>query len=215
MIHLIDVELLGLGVKIKHYHGDGGAELISKQVLKLLRRETSKYSWNSADTPELNATSERKFRTLGERSLSMLLRSLLPVDFWWDAYKASNYITNRLPTKTRAGYYSPFESVHKVIPDLSHLRVWGCKTYLKMPKNYLRKDYREKAFTGHFIGYSEAGTVGYEIYVPELKEVMVGVHCTFNELIPSYSDEYFNELQKLSFEIAVDESTTESFSHLI
>ena len=43
----------------------------------------------------------------------------------------------------------------------------------------------------------------------------MGVHCTFNERILSYSDEYFNELQKLSFEIAVDESTTESFSHLI
>ena len=58
-----------------------GAELINKQVLALLRREGSKYSWNPADTPELNATSERKFRTLGERSLSMLLRSCLPVDF--------------------------------------------------------------------------------------------------------------------------------------
>ena len=44
LVHLIDVEFLGLGVKIKHYNGDGGAELISKQVLALLRREGSKYS---------------------------------------------------------------------------------------------------------------------------------------------------------------------------
>ena len=36
--HLIEVELAMLGVKLKHYHGDGGAELISKQVLALLRR---------------------------------------------------------------------------------------------------------------------------------------------------------------------------------
>ena len=98
--HLVDVELHSHGAKLKHYHADGGAELISKQVLALLKREGSRYTWNPADTPELNATSERKFRTLGERCLSMLLRSGLPVDFWWDAYQASNYITVRLPTKT-------------------------------------------------------------------------------------------------------------------
>ena len=95
--------------KIKHYHGDGGAELISKQVLELLKREGVEYTWNPADTPELNASSERKFRTLGERCLSMLLRSGLPADFWWDAYETSNYLTNRLTTKTSRGYITPYE----------------------------------------------------------------------------------------------------------
>ena len=108
-----------------------------------MRREGSKYSWNPADTPELNATSERKFRTLGERSLSMLLRSCLPVDFWWDANKASNYITNRLPTKTSNGYMTPFEGVYKLIPDLSSTGM-GCKSYMIMPKNYLKKDNRSR-----------------------------------------------------------------------
>ena len=59
---------------MRHYHADGGAELISKQVLTILKREGTDYTWNPADTPELNATSERKFRTLGERCLSMLRR---------------------------------------------------------------------------------------------------------------------------------------------
>ena len=54
-----------------------------------------------------------------------------------------------------------------------------------------------------------------EVFIPDMKEVIVGVHCTFNELIPSYSDEYFNELNKLSFEVAPDTSTVESFDHLI
>ena len=51
--------------------------------------------------------------------------------------------------------------------------------------------------------------------MPDLKEVIVGVHCTFNEIIPSYSDEYLNELKKLSFEFAKNESTVESFKHLV
>ena len=123
--HLIETELHSHRAKIKHYHADGGAELISKQVLALMKREGARYTWNPADTPELNATSERNFRTLGERCLSMLLRAGLPVDFWWDAYKTSNYLTVRLPTKTAHGYITPFEGVYGEVPDLSHLQIWG------------------------------------------------------------------------------------------
>jgi hypothetical protein len=172
--HLIDVELHSHGAKIKHYHADGGAELISKQVLTLLKREGARYTWNPADTPELNATSERKFRTLGERCLSMLLRAGLPVDFWWDAYETSNYLTVRLPTKTAHGYMTPFEGVYGKVADLSHLRIWGCKAYLKLPKDYQRKDWRDKAFTGYFVGYNEPGAMGYRLYIPDLRETVVG-----------------------------------------
>ena len=139
-----------------------------------MKREGARYTWNPADTPELNATSDRTFRNLGERCLSMLLRAGLPVDFWWDAYKTSNYLTVRLPTKTAHGYITPFEGVYGEVPDLSHLRIWGCKTYLKMPENYHRKDWRDKAFTGYFIGYNEPGAMGYQVYVPDLKEAVVG-----------------------------------------
>ena len=213
--HLIDVELHSHGAKMKHYHADGGAELISKLVLTLLKREGSRYTWNPADTPELNATSERRFRTLGERCLSMLLRAGLPVDFWWDAYETSNYLTVRLPTKTAHGYMTPFEGVYGEVPDLSHLRIWGCKAYLKVPKNYQRKDWRDKSFAGYFVGYSEPGEMGYRLYIPDLRDTVVGVNVTFNEVVPSYAEEYYNELDKMKFEVAPDESTAESFSHLV
>ncbi len=51
--------------------------------------------------------------------------------------------------------------------------------------------------------------------MPDLKELIVEVHCTFNGIIPSYSEEYYNELKKLSFEVAPDVSTTELFNHLV
>ncbi len=70
----------------------------------------------------------------------MLLRVGLPVDLWWDANKTSNYLTVRLPTKTAHGYITSFEGVFGEVPDLSHLRIWGCKIFLKMPKDYHPKD---------------------------------------------------------------------------
>jgi len=51
--------------------------------------------------------------------------------------------------------------------------------------------------------------------VPDLKEVIVGVNCVFNEIIPSYRDEYFNELKKLEFQLVNDESTVEHYQHLV
>ena len=38
---------------------------------------------------------------------------------------------------------------------------------MKMPKNYLKKDYRDKAFKGHLIEYAEEGAMGYELYIPD------------------------------------------------
>ena len=43
----------------------------------------------------------------------------------------------------------------------------------------------------------------------------MGVNVTFNEVVPSYAEEYFNELNKLSFEVAPDESTVDSFDYLV
>ncbi len=40
--YLVDVELRRHNVKIKHYHADGGVELINTQVLALLKREGSR-----------------------------------------------------------------------------------------------------------------------------------------------------------------------------
>ena len=44
---------------------------------------------------------------------------------------------------------------------------------------------------------------------------MVGVNCTFNEIIPSYEEEYFKEINKLKFDTAKDESTVVAFEHLV
>ena len=53
------------------------------------------------------------------------------------------------------------------------------------------------------MGYSTEGEMGYNIYVPELKEIVSGVNCLFNEVIPTYREEYFYELNKMNFEFEI------------
>ena len=93
--------------------------------------------------------------------------------------------------------------------------MWGCKTYLKIPKNYIRKDWREKALSGYLMGYSTDGEMGYKVYLPELKDTVVGVNCVFNEVIPTYTEEYFQELNKMQFILIKEPSRIENFEHLI
>ena len=75
------------GHQLLHYHADGGAELINQKLKAyLLKQFGTTVTWSSTDTSELNAYSERKFRSLGEMCLAMLTDSGLPKSFWWDAY---------------------------------------------------------------------------------------------------------------------------------
>ena len=213
--HFEENSLRPMSVKLKHYHADGGSELICQEVLSFLKSMGSTYSWTPADTPELNSTSERRFRTLGERSICLLIRSGLPKTFWWDAYDSSNYITNLLPTKTAKGYISPEEFLKGEPPDISHLRIWGCRAYARKPRNYLRKDLSEKVYSGYLIGYSVDKEIGYKIWVPSLKEVVISVHCNFNEVIPEYREEYFRELNQYDFSYQNGEMDPNEFNHLV
>ena len=65
------------------------------------------------------------------------------------------------------------------------------------------------------MGYSVDGVMGYKIYIPELKEVVIGVNCLFNEVIPTYREEYFAELNKMKFETVEDSSTVSNFDYLV
>ena len=68
--------------RLAHYHADGGKELIDQRVKTyLLEKFGTHITWSSTDTPEQNAVSERKFRTLGEMTLAMLADSGLPKSY--------------------------------------------------------------------------------------------------------------------------------------
>ena len=77
----------------------------------------------------LNAVSKRKFRTLGEMTLSMLTNSGLLKSFWWDSNVTACDMTRMLPTRTHKGWMSPEECVPGGrTPNISKLRRWGCSS---------------------------------------------------------------------------------------
>ena len=109
---------------------------------------------------------------------------------------------------------TPYEFIHGVAPDISNLRVWGCKTYVRIPRDHQRKDWSETTRTGFLIGYSETPK-GYKVYIPDTQSIMYSVHCAFNEVIPTYREEYFEELQKLHVDQSHLNAYQNDFDYLV
>ena len=178
-----------------HYHADGGHELIDQKLKTyLLKTFGTTVTWRFTDTPEHNAISERKFRTLGEMALAMLVDAGLSKSFWWDAYVTACEITRMMPTRTCRGCMSPTECVPgSKTPNLYRLRPWGCKAYVLVPRADRRKDWDDKAMVGYFIGYSKT-KAGYRILLGDT--TVTSVRVLFDESIPERSADYYRELDE-------------------
>ena len=199
----VNKTLPSYGIILRHFPSDGGAELVSNDMLSFLHSSGATTSHSPRDTPEMNSITERWVRSLKEMVMCMLLRLFLPVAFWWMAMCTACYSLNRFPTKTANGYMIPHECVFGVAPDLKWMRILGCKCYVLKPKAERKNDLDDKAYSGFLVGYATQNT-GFMAFDPALDRVIVSVHVIFNEIIPDPTAEYFAKLERLNIEVAVE-----------
>jgi transposase InsO family protein len=145
---------------IKVLRTDRGGEYYDPvyfQSTGIIHQTTAPYS------PQQNGIAERKNRTLKEMVNSMLSYSGLSEGFWGEAMLTACYILNRTPNKKSKN--TPYELWHKKVPNLSYLRIWGCRAVVRLtePK---RKNLGEKGIDCIFIGYAEYSKA-YRFYVIE------------------------------------------------
>ncbi len=79
------VDLSSIAIKLKHFHSDGGAELIASGVLDYVHS-------HGATTSHSHSVTEIWVKSLKDKMLCMLLRSSLPIAFWWFAVLTAIYI---------------------------------------------------------------------------------------------------------------------------
>ena len=92
-----------------------------------------------------------------------------------------NHIHNRTPTSANYGHVSPFEYLTNEVPNLSHLRVPFCTSYVAQAKGQLGC-LDPRAVEGIFVGYSEDTRDGvWTHYMPSTKSVQTSRHAMFNE----------------------------------
>nr|GEU71132.1 zinc finger, CCHC-type [Tanacetum cinerariifolium] len=144
---------------IKTLRTDRGGEydLVFFQYVGIIHETTSPCA------PQQNGVVERKNRALKKIVNSMLSYSGLSEGLWGEAMLTACYLLNRIPNKRNKT--TPYELWYKKRPNLSFLRVWGCRAVVRLP-DPKRKTLGENGIDCIFVGYDEHSKA-YRFYVIE------------------------------------------------
>jgi hypothetical protein len=116
--------------------------------------------------------------TIMECVRSMILAQRLKFEFWGKAVNTAVYIKNRCPTKALDSK-TPQETWSGRKPDVSHLRVFGCKTFAHVPDEKKIK-LESKSMLCVFLGYYES-TKAYRLMCVKTKIIIKSRDVVFIE----------------------------------
>lgn len=170
------------GKTIKILRTDNGGEYVNKDLQNYLKRCGIRFQTTCPHTPQQNGMAERMNRTIVEKSRCMLFGSNLDKSFWAEAVATAVYVTNRSPSRGLEGK-TPEEIWSGQLPNLSHLRTFGCKacamSMCHVPKKNRQKlDAKSEEYI--FVGYCDE-TKGYRLLHPITKRLVKGRDVVFLE----------------------------------
>ena len=172
-----------LGRSIKILRSDNGGEYCSREFDEFCQEKGIKHETSVPRNPEQNGVAERKNRTLIEMTRCLLNGGELPKTFWGEAILTATYLQNRLAT-TRLNGKTPYEAWTGKVPDLRHVRVYGCTAYALVQDG--RSKLEDTSVKCQLVGYSETSK-GYRLRKWNTNEVIVAVHVRFDEASVSKS----------------------------
>lgn len=169
--------------KIKILRSDNGGEYLSNFLKSYLEESGIQHQFTVPYTPQQNGVAERMNRTIVEKIRCMLLDSGLGKEFWAEAAATACYLINRSPTKCLPKDKTPEEMWSGKNVDLTHLKVFGCKALMHVPKQNRRK-LDAKAIDCIFVGYSLVSK-GYRLFDPVTKKNHIARDVVFleNEIV--------------------------------
>ncbi len=129
-------------------------------------------------SPQQNGVAERANRTIMECARSMILAQGLELEFWGEAVNTAVYIKNRCPTKALDSK-TPQEVWSGRKPNVSHLRVFGCKAFAHV-LDEKRTKLESKSMPCVFLGYHE-GTKAYHLMCVGTKRIIKSRDVVFIE----------------------------------
>ncbi|GJU95015.1 retrotransposon protein, putative, ty1-copia subclass [Tanacetum coccineum] len=99
----------------------------------------------------------------------------LPLSFWDYALESATRILNMVPTKKVDK--TPYKLWYGKVPNLSYLKVWGCKALMKRDTP---DKLQQRSVKCIFIGYPKK-TIGYYFYFPPENKIVVARYAEFFE----------------------------------
>lgn len=112
--------------------------------------------------------SERWNSTVQDKARTIMIYADLPGYLWGEILIATNMIRNISPVTNL--FKTPFELWHGKKPDISKLRVLGCKAFCQIKKQFRRGKFAPVSFAAVHIGYGESSPT-YRVWNPESRLV--------------------------------------------
>ncbi|GJU62721.1 putative ribonuclease H-like domain-containing protein [Tanacetum coccineum] len=150
-----------LNKKVKGIRCDNGTEFKNAKLIELCGEKGIKRDYSNPRTPQQNGVAERKNRTLIEAARTMLADSKLPTMFWTEAVSTACYVLNRVSI-TNPHNKTPYELISGKVPQIGHLKPFGCQVTILNTSDYLGK-FEGKADEGYLVGYAP-NSKAYRVY---------------------------------------------------
>lgn len=164
--------------KIETFRTDRGGEFTSHEFKLFCEENGIKRHYTAPYTPQQNGVVERRNRTVMEMARSLLKEMKLPTKFWGEAVRHAVYVLNRLPTRALTGV-TPYEAWTERKPDISHFRVFGCVSHMKIPSQLTTK-LDDRSVRVINLG-KEPGSKAYRLYNPKEDRIYVSKDVMFEE----------------------------------
>lgn len=167
------------GHKVKRLRCDNGGEYTSKAFVDYCKSNGIQRELTVPYSPQQNGIAERLNRTLMEMARSIMYHSGVPMSFWAEALSSAVYIRNRCPTAALKDV-TPFERWYNKKPDVSNLKVFGCKAFVHVPDSKRKGKLSKKSLQCVFIGYPSNGN-GFKLYNPTTRQMFSSRDVVFAE----------------------------------
>nr|GEX75407.1 retrovirus-related Pol polyprotein from transposon TNT 1-94 [Tanacetum cinerariifolium] len=171
-----------LNNKVKAIRYANGTELRNAKLIDLCREKGIKRDYSNARTPQQNGVAKRKNRTFIEATRFMLVDSKLPTMFWTEAVSTACYVLNRMSI-TNPHNKTPYELLSGKVPNISHLKPFGCQVTILNTSDHLGK-FEGKANEGFLVGYA-ANSKAYRVYNLSSKKVKETLNLRYLEDKPN------------------------------
>ncbi|GKV31082.1 hypothetical protein SLEP1_g39821 [Rubroshorea leprosula] len=166
------------GLKLKCLRTDNGGEYTSKEFRDYCSKHGMRHEKTVPGTPQHNGVAERMNRTIVEKVRCMLRMATLPKPFWGEAVNTAVYLINQSPS-VPLNFEIPEKAWTGKDVGYSHLRVFGCKAFMHVPKEQ-RSKLDDKTIPCIFVGYGDE-EFGYRLWDPEKKKTVRSRDVVFHE----------------------------------
>ena len=202
------------GLKLACLRADNGGEYMSGDMSDYCKEHGITQQFSTPYTPQQNGVAERFNRTIVEMARSMLIHARMSQGFWGEAISCSQLIRSLCPTRAiTPNGLTPFEKWHGKKPNVSRLRVFGCRCYVHVPDAKRNGKLESRAIECRMVGYDQHRKC-YRLVCSNTNRILLSRDVIFNEndmgdgTIPKEnSREFGDEFLEVTISSGVEERT--------